>query len=56
MIDLTHPHIQDFNHIEAAQRNAVEKQPMHSYFKVKPGSYMIPRTEHKITKLPQGIL
>lgn len=56
MIDLSHPNIQDFNHIEAPQRNAVEKQPMHSFFKVKPGSYMIPRTEHKITKLPQGIL
>lgn len=56
MIDLEHPNIKDFNHIEASQRNVVEKQPLHSYLKVKPGSYMIPRTEHKITKLPEGII
>ena len=56
MINLANFNLQDFKHIEAPQRKAIGKQPMHSYFKVKPGSYMIPRTEHQITKLPQGIL
>ena len=56
MINLAHPNIQDFNHVEAPQKNTADKQPMHSYFKVKPGSYTIPRTKHKITKLPHGIL
>jgi hypothetical protein len=56
MIDLAHPNIKDFKLVEAQKRIVVGKQQQHSYFKVKPGSYIIPRTEHKITKLPQGIL
>lgn len=56
MIDLSNPNPSDFKHIEASKREAAHKQPLHSHIKAKTGGFVIPRTKHKITKLPQGIL
>lgn len=56
MIDLKNAKTEDFEHIEAVKKEVGGKQPLHSFIKVKNGSYLIPYTTHKITKLPQGIL
>lgn len=55
-MELNNPQMSDFRHVEVSfQDNAIRKQ-CSSFFRVKSGSYVIPRTEHKVTKLPDGIL
>lgn len=56
MIDLRKPKIEDFKHIEASYTDSANRKTFASFYKVKRASYVIPRTEHKITKLPEGIL
>ena len=56
MEDLINMQVKDFKPVASLHRSVTGKQPMHSFFKVKKGSYVIPHTEHKITKLPQGLL
>lgn len=56
MIDLRNPKLEDFTLIEAPVRESATRKTFASFYKVKPGSYVIPRTEHKVTKLPDGIL
>lgn len=56
MTNLRNPQIEDFKHIEAQVRDAASRKPFVSFYRVKPGSYVIPHTEHKVTKLPEGIL
>lgn len=56
MIDLRNPKLEDFTLIEAPVRESATRKTFVSFYKVKPGSYVIPRTEHKVTKLPDGIL
>lgn len=56
MIDLRKPKIEDFKHIEASYTDSANRKNFASFYKVKRASYVIPRTEHKITKLPEGIL
>ena len=56
MIDLRNPKMEDFKHIEVSARDSATRKSFASYYRVKPGSYVIPRTEHKVTKLPKGIL
>ena len=56
MIDLRNPKMEYFKHIEVSVRDSATRKIFASYNRVKPGSYVIPRTEHKVTKLPEGIL
>ena len=56
MIDLRNPKLEDFKHIEAPVRESATRKIFASFYRVKPGSYVVPRTEHKVTKLPEGIL
>lgn len=56
MIDIRNPKLEDFKHIKAPIRESATQKTFTSFYKVKPGSYVIPRTEHKVTKLPEGIL
>ena len=56
MTDLKNPHMEDFKHIDAPIRGTSPRKPFVSFYRVKPGSYVIPHTEHKVTKLPEGIL
>lgn len=56
MADLKNPKMENFVHLEAPVRESAPRRAFTSFYRVKPGSYVIPRTEHKITKLPEGIL
>ena len=56
MKDLRNPKLEDFKHIEATVRESATRKTFASFYRVKPGSYVIPLTEHKVTKLPEGIL
>ena len=56
MIDLRNPKLEDFKHIEAPVRESATRKTFASFYRVKPGCNVIPRTEHKVTKLPEGIL
>ena len=56
MKDLRNPKLEDFKHIEAPVRESATRKTFASFYRVKPGSYVIPLTEHKVTKLPEGIL
>ena len=56
MVDLKNPKWEDFEHIQAPVRKKAVKNFFVPFYKVKLGSYVIPRTEHKTTKLPEGIL
>ncbi len=56
MVDLKNPKWEDFEHIEAPERKKAIKKLFVPFYKVKLGSYVIPRTEHRTTKLPDGIL
>lgn len=55
MVDLKNPHIEDFTVLDSPKRTTTERA-FNSFFKVKPGSYTIPHTEHPLVKLPKGIL
>lgn len=55
MIDLKTAKIEDFKCIKASPINPKDMKIKPSFFKVKPGSYVIPRKEHRITKLPEGV-
>lgn len=48
--------MEDFKHIDAPVRDLTTRRAFTSFYRVKPGSRVIPRTEHKVTKLPEGIL
>ena len=50
MIDLRNPKLEDFKHIEAPVRESATRKTFASFYRVKPGSYVITRTEHKVTK------
>ena len=50
MIDLRNPKLEDFKHIEAPVRESAIRKTFASFYRVKPGSYVITRTEHKVTK------
>ena len=41
---------EDFKHIEAPVRESATRKTFASFYRVKPGSYVITRTEHKVTK------
>ena len=56
MIDLRHPQLEDFKHIEVPVRESATRKTFASFYRVKLDSYVIPRTEHKVTELPEGIL
>ena len=48
--------LDDFSKIEQRQTTSSIHSGFTSHYKPKPGSYVIPRTEHTITKMPEGIL
>ena len=56
MIDLRNPKLEDFKHIEAPARDSATRKTFASFYRVKPGSYVIPRTDHLVTKVLEGIL
>ena len=56
MMDIRNPKLEDFKHIETSVRESATRKTFASFYRVKPGCNVIPRTEHKVTKLPEGIL
>ena len=54
MVDLKNPKLEDFEVVEVPARKKTKKKPFVSFYKVKCG--VVPRTEHKMTNLPEGIL
>ena len=56
MIDLRNPKLEDFKHIEASYRDSANRKKFASFYKVKRDCYVITPSEHKITKIPDGIL
>jgi len=56
MTDLRYPKLKDFKHIEVPVRDSSTPKTFTSFYRVKAGSYVIPRTDHKVTILPKGIL
>ncbi|MBQ0155585.1 MAG: hypothetical protein KBT22_03295 [Bacteroidales bacterium] len=54
MVDLKNPKWEEFEVIKAPERKKTGKMPFVSFYRVKRG--VIPRKEHKITDLPEGIL